>query len=295
MRLALFHNPTSGEEDHRAEELVALLAEAGHDVVYRSLKDEDWADGLTEPCDVIVIAGGDGSVRKVLTAPDGFPITATIFPIGSANNIARTLGFATDDPAELLAGWEPAARRAYDVWSVTSEATEKRFVESFGGGLFAEVLARADEEKSPSGDEKVDRGLEILAEVVREAQPRVWELVLDGAQVREELLGFEALNVRELGPNLHLAPNADPGDRLLDVVLIRPDDRDALLAYVESKLDDEGKSDVPIRLASRKATTMSVADPGPLHVDDKVFDAESSLVDVRRTETQIEVLVPARS
>jgi diacylglycerol kinase family enzyme len=57
--------------------------------------------------------------------------------------------------------------------------------------------------------------------------------------VSEELLGLEAMNVRELGPNLPLAPDADPGDGLLDVVLVRSHDRDALAAYVAARLRGE--------------------------------------------------------
>ena len=44
------------------------------------------------------------------------------------------------------------------------------------------------------------------------------------------------MNIREVGPELALAPSADPGDGLLDVVLIADEHRDALRAHVEARL-----------------------------------------------------------
>jgi diacylglycerol kinase (ATP) len=297
VRLILLHNPTSGEEEHGRRDLERLLESAGHEVTYRSLKDDDWADVLAEPRDLIVVAGGDGSVRKVFTALDGGSTTATLFPTGSANNIARTLGYETDDPTRLLAAWEPAVRVPFDVWEVSAPWGTSRIVESVGGGLFADVLTAADEEDAdPSGEEKVDFGLRLVLERLAEVAAGTWELELDGTRVREELIGVAALNVRELGANLPLAPGADPGDGLLDVVLMRPADREPLARYVEARLHDEA-GEAP-SLESRQARQVVLEPPADagLHVDDVLpawDDSGSPWVEVRQADVRLEVVVPA--
>lgn len=235
MRVTLMHNPTAGDERHSRESLVAVLAGAGHDVLYQSIKDERWEETLGEDADLVVVAGGDGTVRKVFKALSGAETPVTLFPVGSANNIARSLGFEHDDAARLARGWADGERRPYDLGRVELPDGVTAFVESTGGGLFAEVLARA-KRVDKEGRDKVELGLELLRELVEEEPSRHWELELDGIDVSGDLIAVEAMNVRETGPNVLLAPDADPGDGLLDFVLVRDDDRAALVAYIDARL-----------------------------------------------------------
>jgi diacylglycerol kinase (ATP) len=269
MHLILLHNPTAGDEVHDRGRLESILTHAGHEVVYRSLKDDDWTDVLEEPSDLIVVAGGDGSVRKLFTATGSSSITATLFPVGSANNIARTLGFDTDDPLELLSGWGTAVRESFDLWHVTSPLGESTCVESVGGGLFADVLARAEDvDENPGGEGKVDLGLRLLAETLDHVSPSAWEIELDGTRTRDELLGVEAMNVRELGPNLPLAPAADPTDGLLDVVLLRPQDRAPLADYVAARLRGGDPVLPPFDVRRCRKLVIEPSASPSIHVDD---------------------------
>jgi diacylglycerol kinase family enzyme len=170
-------------------------------------------------------------------------------------------------------------------------------VESVGGGLFAEVLASAKEQKGdPSGEEKVDFGLQLVLEQLAKIEPSSWKLELDGKRVAEDLLGVAALNVRELGANLLLAPRADPGDGLLDVVLIRPGDREPLARYVEARLRDEA-ADTPT-LECRRARRIVLEPPAnaSLHVDDVLpawDEGGSRWIEVRQADVRLELVVPA--
>jgi diacylglycerol kinase (ATP) len=297
MRLILLHNPGSGDEDHSRERLESLLEGAGHEVLYHSLKAKGWKDVLSESGDVIVVAGGDGSVRKVFTALRASSTMATLFPVGSANNIARTLGFETDDPAQLLAGWEPAVRRPYDLWEADVGSGPTRFVESFGGGLFGDVLASAEDvEEGETADEKVDTGLQLVRDAIARATPLAWELTLDGKHRREELLGVEAMNIQRLGPGLPLAPDADPGDGLLEVVLLREEDRPALEAYVDARLHEDAAPMPRLTVLSARRLVLSVPAGAHLHLDDKLLadDADRPRqAEVRLAGVTVDVLVPA--
>lgn len=297
MRLILLHNPSAGDEDHDRRRLESVLADAGHAIEYRSLDDDGWAKALDEGGELIVVAGGDGSVRKLLTAIGRSPTAMTLFPTGSANNIARTLGFETDDPLRFVAGWETASRRALDLWQVTSAWGESRCVEAVGGGLFAEVLARAEDVRGdPGGDEKVDLGLGLLAQALEKPASARWEIELDGERFRDQLLGLEAMNMREIGPNLPLAPEADPGDGLLDVVLVRPEDRAPLAEYVAARLRDEDPPLPSLDIRRCRELVFEPPEDAGVHVDDVLpaWDAGAPRwVAVSRADVEVEVLVPA--
>ncbi|MEO8627522.1 MAG: hypothetical protein ABI612_05390 [Betaproteobacteria bacterium] len=49
--------------------------------------------------------------------------------------------------------------------------------------------------------------------------------VLDGNDISGVYIMFQAMNIQRVGPNLFIAPDADPGDGLFDVVLLAEDER----------------------------------------------------------------------
>ena len=69
---------------------------AGLPTTYQSIKDKDFKAALGENWDLVLVAGGDGTVAKVarcLVDRDiAHRIPIAILPVGTANNIARSLG-----------------------------------------------------------------------------------------------------------------------------------------------------------------------------------------------------------
>src|ERR1044071_435800 len=63
VRVTLIHNPgagSTGEKD--AVKLEKLLSRSGHKVRYRSSKEPGWKRALKKPSDLVVVAGGDGTL-----------------------------------------------------------------------------------------------------------------------------------------------------------------------------------------------------------------------------------------
>src|SRR5712675_1904692 len=91
-RATLIHNEKAGDRRHGRAYLVGLLEGAGYDVSYFAVKQSDLAEALGHPAEIIVSAGGDGTVARVVAEArsDGPPIA--ILPLGTANNIATSLG-----------------------------------------------------------------------------------------------------------------------------------------------------------------------------------------------------------
>jgi diacylglycerol kinase family enzyme len=298
LRVTLMHNPTAGDEEHSREGLESVLADAGHEVLYQSLKEDDWKTALRQATELVVVAGGDGAVCKVFTELAGSALAVTLLPVGSANNIARTLGISEADPGQLARCWHSARRRPYDLGRAESASHAAPFFESMGGGIFAEVLSRAESAAKADGKGKVEHGLELLREVISEASPLHWDLRLDDHNLSGKFLAVEAMNVREIGPNVLLAPEADPGDSMLDVVLIRPADRAAWVAYVEARI--EGCPAKYPRPHSQRGRRLAMR-PSPrclFHVDDDLWPEESpvrlvSSATVSTGETRLEMVVPS--
>jgi diacylglycerol kinase (ATP) len=299
VRLTLIHNPTAGDEEHSRQALESLLAAAGHEVTYASTKEADWHEALAAPTDLVVAAGGDGTVCDVFTRLAGRATPATVLPLGSANNVARTLGLADQDPARLARAWEGGVRRAFDVGRLRARSAEARFVESLGGGIFAEVLERAEAAADdPDGEDKERRGLALLDAVIGAAEPHPWGLSLDGHDLSGEYLAVEVMNIREIGPNLALAPAADPGDGLLDLVLIGPGERDRLARLVEARR--EGGIAAAGSLPVRRGRRLAVGFPAgcPLHVDDEPWRPSADggpggAASVVAREASVAVLLPS--
>jgi diacylglycerol kinase family enzyme len=273
----LVHNPKAGDAGHRADALCSLVAEAGYDVTYRSVKDDRWRAALAERPDLVVAAGGDGTVCEVFLALAGTSLPATLLPLGTANNIARTLDLADRDVGSLIHGWAEGEARGFDTGEVSTASKSLGFVESFGGGIFADLIARADDD--PRDDDTVDHGLRVLRETIADARSSHWIVEADGTDLSGEYVGIEVMNIREIGPNVALAPKADPGDACLELVRIRPDAVPALLDDVDRRAGGDDAQPPPLAVQRSRQVTLRVSGVSKLHLDDELWPPEREVLD----------------
>ena len=278
VRISLVHNPTAGGGQD-ANDLVRLLTDAGHEVRHRSSKDE-WEALLQDPGDLIVAAGGDGTVRKVVLAAMDRGVRFGILPIGTANNIGKTLGML-GDARELIESWADGrgSERGLDIGEVVNRAASTRFVEGVGGGPVAELIARGSEVEEDARllGRETDRALHLLGELLREARPIRWRISHGDRDLSGDYLGVEVLNVRFVGPNVPLAPDANPSDGLLDVVMIREKDRQPIIDYLDRRLN-LASGVMPALHTERADRIRAVAPAGlRLHVDDRPWPDDDVL------------------
>ena len=64
----LIHNPTAGEAEDVTEHLVEAIEDAGYTCSYSSTKEDGWEKIDTKQTDFLVVAGGDGTIRKTVLA-----------------------------------------------------------------------------------------------------------------------------------------------------------------------------------------------------------------------------------
>jgi diacylglycerol kinase (ATP) len=281
MQVTLIHNPDAGDDEQPSgDDLLGLIRGAGHTVTNQSSRAENWHTALEEPCDIVAVAGGDGMVGKVAKHLIDKPIPVAVLPMGTANNIAKTLGLSDRPLEQLIAGWSAAPRVNFDVGVASGPWDTKYFIEGLGMGLFTETMYRLD--ATDNADlahledtrQKVDSVLQILKERLSSFTPNNLKVTLDGRDLSGEYIMLEVMNISYIGPNLCLAPHANPSDGLLDIVLVSKDERENLSRCLAHCL--EGRLVQPT-LTVRKGQQLKIEwDGSTMHIDDEVWPARGS-------------------
>lgn len=141
MHVALYHNPNAGLQSLTLEEVAHLLREEHHDVESFIKGDHPADHAIDAHPDVIVAAGGDGtiaSMAKALFKHDS-SIPLYVLPLGTANNIAWSLEL-TDDMPRIINGLSNAREATLDIGLIEVGKRKARFVEAAGSGFFGAAM-----------------------------------------------------------------------------------------------------------------------------------------------------------
>jgi diacylglycerol kinase (ATP) len=266
------HNPKAGRGDHARKDLMAELANAGHHAIYESIKKSDYKKSSEKPVDVVLVAGGDGTVGKVGRELIDTAIPLGVLPLGTANNLACSLGF-TESPEEIVTGLERGKNRAFDIGLARGLWGKRYFFESAGGGLLADYLRQTKDKpkktKKLSEEQEMRRHVSLLRRMLHDYPVRKWKMDIDGKDISDEYILWEAMNIRSVGPLLYLASQAATKDGRLDFVCAREKDRSLLMQYLDARLAGHRvKFPLPLR---RFRKLNIVWENSTLHFDDKVW------------------------
>lgn len=276
MNVTLLHNPASGDGHPSGAFLIDRFESAGHRVIYRSIAEPGWADAIEPTAELIVAAGGDGTARRVVLALAGLvrasEVPLALIPIGTANNIARSLELH-DGIDGLVHGLHGARRTRLAVGVARGGWGESRFVESAGVGLVAALLRRSElEEDENDKDPKATRvqaGIDRLRRELTSTEPRHLRIDADGVDLSGDYLLVEAMNIASIGPGVALAPDADQADDWLDLVLAGEGDRETLDDYLHARRDGTDRPmPIPVRRVRKLRMTWP---PDDGHLDDTVW------------------------
>lgn len=227
--IALLTNPTSGRgKGARARDAaLARFAEAG--VSVRSLQGRDAAEALDLAREVVadgvgtlVIAGGDGMAHLGAQAVAGTGTALGIIPAGTGNDVARYLDLPRRDfraaADRVLAG----RTRTIDL----ARSEHRHFVTVLAAGFDAIVNERANQMTWPRGQMRYN--IATLAEL-RTFEPIRYTLDLDGETRSVEAMLVAVGNGPSFGGGLRITEGALLDDGLLDVVIIKPISKLALV------------------------------------------------------------------
>ena len=229
------YNPIKVDLDQLKELVNAAAKEAGWgESMWFATTEEDvgqrvTASALRRGADVVLAAGGDGTVRAVAEGLRDADVPLALLPSGTGNLLARNLDLDVTDLAGAIRSAFTEGERSVDLGlvEVTRESGEKEthaFLVMAGIGLDAKMMANTnpDLKKAVGWLAYVDAGVRSVAEL----QPMRLNYTVDKrepktASVHTILIG----NCGKLPGGLMVMPDAKPDDGILDIVALRPQGR----------------------------------------------------------------------
>jgi diacylglycerol kinase (ATP) len=176
--------------------------------------------------DLVIAAGGDGTVRSVAAGLRGTGIPLGLVPLGTGNLFARNLDIPVNDQADAIVLAFSGYDRAVDVIvaDITRSNGERESHVSLvmaGIGIDAAMIANTnpDLKKRVGWLAYVDAGLRAIPA----SKPfRVAHRLDTGRQHRSRVSSILVANLGYLPGNIELIPDAEIDDGKLDVVVLQP-------------------------------------------------------------------------
>jgi YegS/Rv2252/BmrU family lipid kinase len=243
----------------------------------RALAKEAVRDGY----ELVVAAGGDGTIALVAEELLGSDTALGILPLGSVMNVARSLGL----PRDLTAAAEALTSghvREMDV----GEAAGRPFFEAGSVGMNAAMFREA---------QRFDRGdwLSILRSlwVAVRYRPARMTIELENDAVRTRALMVVAANGPYLGLAMTVAPQARVDDGRFDVVIFQRFSKLRLLRHLAAIAF--GRYRPAPEVDVRRSAWVRVTSVHPLPARADSHDLGTTPVEFRVHPRQLRVVVPA--
>ena len=176
------------------------------------------AEASRDECDVVVAAGGDGTINEVvnglMSEPPPVRTAVAVCPYGTANDFATGCGIPVGDP---LAALRLAARQKIRPIDV-GRANDRYFINVASGGFGAEVTTSTppDMKRLLGGAAYSLMGMVTAMKLT----PYRARLVVQDQLFEGQVIIMAVANGRQCGGGFRVAPNALLDDGLLDVMVV---------------------------------------------------------------------------
>lgn len=245
-RARIIYNPTAGRELFRKElpDVLEKLEKAGYETSAHATNGEGDATeaariAVERKHDLVVIAGGDGTINEVIQgiAEAEYRPKIGIIPAGTTNDFARALAIPRDTKAAVDIILQNNVK-ALDIGKVN----EKYFINIAGGGDLTELTYDVPIKlKAALGQlAYYMKGIEKLPSL----KPVSTVIEYDDNVFEGEIMLFLVANTNSVGGFEKLAPNALIDDGYFDLIILKKTNlaeflRIATAALRGAHLDDE--------------------------------------------------------
>lgn len=222
MRGAMIFNPNAGSaaQIEGVRDWLALHPEIELLETQRSGHAAELAAQVRGSCELVIAAGGDGTISEVVNglAPDFAPTTLGVVPLGTGNDLARTLGLPAD-PLQALDLLELQRARPIDVIRAQGASNQVYGINVAAGGFSGQVdEVLTDEMKATWGPlAYLISAASVLPDL---SEYRTTIAFDDGSAEQVDALNVIVANGRTAAGGYRVAPRANPEDGLLDVVVV---------------------------------------------------------------------------
>lgn len=288
MRVCLFWNHTAGG-GASLDELKQAIGRAGHEIVRVVSRPEELSHHHTRDVDCVAAAGGDGTIARAGRLLAGGTIPLAIVPMGTANNIATSLGIV-GPLDEIVTRWAARNVAGADMGTVEGTGDDSRhFLEAVGCGLVTDCIDHGRRTLAKDDpDEHLGEARQMYLDRLALLRPSRYTIAMEDETIEGEYLLVEVLNTAQVGPGVELASNVSPSDGLLSVVAVTEDDRSRLIEYLKG-LRDERSPEPPFR--SWRSCRVQINGAGGVHVDDLVLPKPTGPLDIELKAGYLPILV----
>lgn len=222
-RARLIYNPTAGREEVKKNlaDLLVILEEGGLETSCHATKRPgDAAEAARYAAvngfDIVIAAGGDGTIYEVVNGLAALPKRPTlgIIPGGTTNDFARAVGLPRhiDKAAKVIAD-------AHTIPIDIGRLNERYFINIAGGGWMTDVTYDVPSKlKTVIGQlAYYARSLEKLPQI----RPIRVTIETNDDVLEETVMLFLIANSNSVGGFEKLAPDAKLNDGLFDVIVVK--------------------------------------------------------------------------
>ena len=270
-RARIIYNPTSGRETFRSDlvDILSIYEKAGYETsAFATTPAPDSAKNeatraAKEGFDLIVAAGGDGTLNEVINGIAGLEHrpTLAIIPAGTTNDYARALRIPRDDP---IAAAKLILKKNKKFKIDIGKAGENYFMNIAAGGTMTELTYEVPSQmKSLFGYAAYfAKGAELRPRI----NPNEKQIKYDGKEDRGYATKFMIALTNSVGGFEQIVPDASLDDGKFTMIIVKKTNMIDMLSLMAKAL--QGKHLDDPRIIYEKATDIEVI---PLNKDDRLM------------------------
>lgn len=162
----------------------------------------------------IVVAGGDGTIIEAVNGMIGSPLRLGIFPYGTGNDFARSIGLP-DRPEDQMKRILEMKTKSCDIGLVNGQA----FLNSVGIGIDSEVVKTTAQVKGflPGS---MAYGVSTIKAIIS-YKPKSVRLKIDGAELSRSVMLVAVGNGQYIGGGMKITPGASLDSEDFEICVVR--------------------------------------------------------------------------
>jgi len=239
-------------------------------------------EAATKNFDVIIAAGGDGTINEVASKVLKHNKVLGILPLGSGNGLARFLNISKNLRYAL------SIINNFKIDEIdTAEFNNKCFFNLAGMGFDAHLSSVFSKDKKRGLSGYVKLGFQEVFNY----KPQTYQLNIDGIEYTKKAFAISIANSSQYGNDVYISPNASVKDGLLDVCIIKPFPiiKLPVLGYV--MLRGKAESSDMIEIIKGKNIKIIREKTGAVHVDGEPLQMGTEITAVVNP-LSLKVIVP---
>jgi len=273
-RAGIIINPVSGGKDKKPVlELIRkhFPRNIDYDIIIwerADQKDEIIRKIQERKYDIVVAAGGDGTINQVAQAIKNTESILGIIPLGSGNGLARHLKIPLDTrkSIELIGNGKVTTIDACTVNDNYFFCTSGIGFDALIGKLFAESKTRGF----------LTYFKLTFSNFIR-YKPLAYTLTIDGKKVDTMAFLVTFANASQYGNNAYIAPQADISDGFIDVVILKPFKFWQVLFIGPKMFNKTLNTSRYVEVYKGQNIQLTRQSPGPVHFDGEPAEMETSI------------------